>query len=383
MKIQLIGSTNNMVKLKYMESFSRACARVCYSGKSFKEIVEEEATPNLLKDLKQRGHHSVFEHTTLNFEFEGLPKIMAMIFNNEKDYATSEKSARYTVMKYMKLEQKELYDKWMELLVSEIDKVYPTISDSDKRNTAIGKLAQENARYMTSVFTPTKMVHTLKLRQLNHLIHEFENFVKNHKDGNKDGKDELKKRLVPYMDEFLKQVEKFKVDKLRNQTDRHLSLFGEDKKTDPHFRDTYSVTYPLSFAGLAQAHRHRTINYQIIGGTELGSPLGFFVPKIVPKDLRAEWIADLNKVAEDDFPQAQLLKVYERGTVEDFRSKMILRVCGHAQYEIMENTLGIAREYAEHNESVKRQLDEQCAQAFSGKNPCVWCPRDSLEGRIV
>ena len=102
---------------------------------------------------------------------------------------------------------------------------------------------------MTSVFTPTKMIHSLSLRQLNFLIYEFEDFSEK----NRRGKNILKKRLVPYIEDFLRQTEKFKIEGLRNQTDRHLSLFREEKSGKNYFGNTYSITYPMSFAGLAQA----------------------------------------------------------------------------------------------------------------------------------
>ena len=73
-----------------------------------------------------------------------------MILNNEKVYNTSEKSARYTKMQPSK-EEKELYEKWIE--------IYKEICISAKisknrRKKGSEKLAQENARYLISVFTP-------------------------------------------------------------------------------------------------------------------------------------------------------------------------------------------------------------------------------------
>ena len=46
-------------------------------------------------------------------------KILAMIINNEKDYSTSEKSARYTKMK-LSLKEQEIYDKWMSIFYNRI-----------------------------------------------------------------------------------------------------------------------------------------------------------------------------------------------------------------------------------------------------------------------
>ena len=100
------------------------------------------------------GHHSVWEHATYTLVLEDVPKILAMLLNNEGLYNTSEKSARYTEMKTEGLE-KELYEKWISLFAKKIQEVYPTMSE-----TETVKKAQENARYLISVFTPaTTMVY--------------------------------------------------------------------------------------------------------------------------------------------------------------------------------------------------------------------------------
>jgi len=263
MDVKLIASPNGMKDVEDMVKFSQNCARICYTEKDFEEIQEEEISSALQTRLTNSGHHSVFEHINLTFNFKRIPKALAMVFNNERQYATSEKSARYTQMSEMVPEEREKYDKWMGLLLPEIDRVYPKMNDPKKRNIAIRKLAQENARYMTSVFTPTKMVHTINLRQLNFLIYEFEKFREEYSKGD----DIFKTRLATSMQEFLIQTEKFKVDGLNNRTDRHLSLFG--KNIEENFsNEDYSTSYLLSFAGLAQAHRHRTINYHISEGLE-------------------------------------------------------------------------------------------------------------------
>jgi len=250
---------------------------------------------------------------------------------------------------------------------------------SELRDLAIKKLAQENARYMTSVFTPTKMIHTLNLRQLNFLIGEFEKFYEQFRDSN----DVLKGRLTESVGNFLEQTERFKVEGLKNQTDRHLSLFNP-REVDEHFGDVYSTNYPMSFAGLAQAHRHRTINYHISGDVTLNPPHpDYFIPAIIPKDLIEQWIVDLMKISDEDFPQAQLVQVNERGLIEDFRSKSLLRMCGHAQYEIMKNTLETAKKYKQfQNEYGAKALEPKCLQGFKCASPCIWTGKKALE-RIV
>lgn len=378
MNIQLIGSTNNIEDIEEMKRFSYGCGRICYTKKDFEELKKEIVDDKLMNGMVKRGHHSIFEHISLGFYMMGIPKILAMVLNNEKQYATSEKSARYTKMTDIEPAQNEKYEKWMELLIPEIDKVYPPIGNEEKRAENMKKLAQENARYITSVFTPTKMAHTVNLRQFNFLLDEFEKYYEE----NKNSEDVFKRRLVDNMKEFASQTEKFRVDKLVNQTDRNLSLFNK-RNVEAHFGDVYSTKYLMSFAGLAQAHRHRTINYHISEDIKLNAPLGVFIPGIIPDKLTTEWKKDLREISEKDYPQAQLLKVNERGILEDFRSKAFLRMCGHAQWEIMRNTLDTAKKYEQYQKEYgENSLKPKCEQGVTCPEPCVWTGKRALE-RVV
>jgi len=377
MKIELKGSTNGYKTKEEFLKFAQDAARVCYSEKDWDDIKEEPPNSNLINRTIKSGHHSPYEHIWLNFYMNEMPKALVMVLNNEKQYVTSEKSARYTQMKQVSDEQREKYDKWMKILIPLINKVYPASNEKDMRDMSIKKLAQENARYMTSVFTPTKMLHTINLRQLNFFMYEFEKFIFENQNGN-----EFKKRLASGMREFLEQTKEFIIPDLRNQTDRHLNFFGEP--VEEHFGDMYSTNYLMSFAGLAQAHRHRTIEYHVSKEINLGASNGFFIPEIISSDkkLMNEWHGDLEKISRNDFPQAQLLLVSEMGSLRDFRSKMILRLCGHAQYEIMNNTLGTASEYSKTRPKIKNWIRPKCSQGMKCAEPCVWKSDMALE-RIV
>lgn len=381
MKISLISATGNLKEKEKMLESGQKYARVCYTEKSWDELQGEAPNERLLEQLLNSGHHSVFEHVNLTFNFDGLPKILAMIFNNEKQYATSEKSARYTVMSDIEPEQKKLFDEWKDILIPAIDEIYPLMDDAGTREKNIKKIAQENARYMTSIFTPTKMVHTINLRQLNFIQQEFEEFIQNPL----IQYDYFTSKIGGFIHYFLEQTEQFRVEGLNNQTDRHLSLFDNTLLTPSNqFGDNYSRKYFMSFAGLAQAHRHRTIKYNILSGTDLGAPNGFFIPPILRKNkLEREWVADLENIAEKDIPQAQLLEVYERGTIEDFRSKALLRICGHAQLEIMQNTKKTASVYEPYLDAYgEHSLEPKCMQGMKCASPCVWGGKRALDRLI-
>jgi hypothetical protein len=351
MEIELKASTNDIKDKEGALELARAAARVCYTKKDFEQLVEEEDSHDLVARLVNSGHHSPFDHIQLGFYFKGLPKIGAMILNNEKAYTTSEKSARYTVMKDIDPEQKALFDKWMPILEQRIHKQYGYLNEEKTK-----KLAQENARYMTSVFTPTKMFHTMSFRQLNYFMHWFDDFMESAPDTS------FNVRLKEFMEGFNSQLrddwyleadgERFKKNLNPVLKKRALSLFKDSNMFPNQFDVNYSTHYKISFAGLAQEHRHRTLNYSI-QPIEDGVQPEFFVPPILRDDptFVKEWLSDIRSVAKTDFPQGQLVDVFESGLYSDFISKMAERMCGHAQWEIMDQTRKTLNDYIEATEN--------------------------------
>ena len=142
---------------------------VCYMANSFNNLLNED----LQKTIKRidrtmgSGHHSVFEHIYITINLENIPKLFAMVLNNEKTFVTSEKSARYTKM-VMTEKEEALYNKWMAIFEKKIRQRYPN-KEGFMTDQKVTKLAQENARYLISVKTPTTMIHTISYRQLNYL----------------------------------------------------------------------------------------------------------------------------------------------------------------------------------------------------------------------
>ena len=82
--------------------FSGKSAGICYLPDTLETLFNEpiEKTEKRANMTLKSGHHSVFGHATYNLSLEGIPKIIAMILNNEKIYNTSEKSAKYTKMEH-------------------------------------------------------------------------------------------------------------------------------------------------------------------------------------------------------------------------------------------------------------------------------------------
>ena len=327
MKIKVIASTKVGYVLPKEEAldFSGKSAGICYLPDTLETLFAEpaEKTERRVKGNLQSGHHSVFGHATYNLTLEGIPKILAMILNNEKIYTTSEKSARYTKMEPSK-EEKVLYEKWIDIYKEVISKECPNFDEKK-----VQKLAQENARYLISVFTPaTIMEYTVSFEQLNFIISWFEDYISD------ESETRFSTQLKTVMKQFLNELPDLKVEKLNPRIKgTKLSLFAKrDRKEE--FGENYCTTYLASFAQLAQAQRHRTLSYEM---SVLDKP-EYYVPKIIKgTDLEEEWLKDISSL-EDYYPQGMLVKVNERGTVENFVLKCTERLCGAAQLEIMEQT---------------------------------------------
>lgn len=337
MEIKVIASTKVGYVMPKDEAvdFSGKSAGICYLPDTLETLFAEapEKTQRRADGNIKSGHHSVFGHPTYNLSLEGIPKILAMILNNEKIYNTSEKSARYTHMEPSP-QEKELYEKWIEIFKEQILIQYPKFED--KRAL---KLAQENARYLISVFTPaTVMEYTVNFGQLNYIINWAKDYIKNAEENT------FSIKLKETFKEFLASMPDLEIEGLDSRNkNRNFSLFAQRKNRNEEFGENYSVTYLASFAQLAQAQRHRTLSYEI---TLLDEPKYYVPPIIAGTNLEKEWLKDISSLKEF-FPQGMLVQVNERGTIENFVLKCMERLCGFSQLEIMQETKNIMNKYLE------------------------------------
>lgn len=337
MEIKVIASTKVGYVMPKDEAvdFSGKSAGICYLPDTLETLFAEapEKTQRRADGNIKSGHHSVFGHPTYNLSLEGIPKILAMILNNEKIYNTSEKSARYTHMEPSP-QEKELYEKWIEIFKEQILIQYPKFED--KRAL---KLAQENARYLISVFTPaTVMEYTVNFGQLNYIINWAKDYIKNAEENT------FSIKLKETFKEFLAAMPDLEIEGLDSRNkNRNFSLFAQRKNRNEEFGENYSVTYLASFAQLAQAQRHRTLSYEM---TLLDEPKYYVPPIIAGTNLEKEWLKDISSLKEF-FPQGMLIQVNERGTIENFVLKCMERLCGFSQLEIMQETKNIMNKYLE------------------------------------
>lgn len=386
MKTRVLASTKVGYKLPIEEAikFSAKEAGICYMPDTIDTILAEpeENTMKRARGNMSSNHHSVFGHPEYNFVFEEIPKILAMVLNNEKVYDTSEKSARWTKMQPSE-EEKVLYEKWIEIYKARIHEVYPNIEEGQ-----VKKLAQENARYLISVFTPaTVMGHSITFQQFSYVLHFMEDFVQREEDT------DFNKLLKPNLQEFVEMHSEFKVEGINpDSKNRKLSLFSDVERKD-EWGENYCYTYWASFAQLAQAQRHRTLNYEIIKRTlDPNYSANYFIPPIIRgTELAEEWIEDIKSLS-DNFPQGRMVLVNERGTAENFVLKCKERLCGCAQLEIAMQTKATLEEYLrntkETNERVYNYLmqyatgarctfaDYQCAKT------CIWGAKNALDRMV-
>ena len=383
MKIKIIASTKIGYELPKEEAidFSGKSAGICYLPDTMEKLFDEssEKTYKRASGTLKSGHHSVFGHPNYNLSLEGIPKILAIVLNNEKMYNTSEKSARYTKM-IASDDEKVLYEKWIEKYKNVILEKYPEIEEKKAL-----KLAQENARYLISVFTPaTTMEYTTNFAQLNYIIHFCENFIN---DNTKNT--QFDQKLKNVFKEFIQEMPDLKVEELNaDMKKRKLSLFAQRENRKEEFGENYCTTYLATFSELAQAQRHRTLCYEI---SLLDTPQ-FYVPPIIKgTPLEEEWLRDIESL-QDNFPQGMLIKINERGTVENFVLKCTERLCGAAQLEIMEQTNKTMQKYLEQtkesNEEVYNYLlpySKGARCTFPGwkcTTPCIFGAKGALKRSI-
>ena len=381
MKIEIIASTKVGYSMSKEEAldFSGKSAGICYLPDTVETLFAEspEKTQRRVNGNIKSGHHSVFGHPTYNLCFEGIPKILAMVLNNEKIYNTSEKSARYTHMT-PSVQENTLYEKWIHIFEDVISSKYPEF-DSKR----ILKLAQENARYLISVFTPaTVMEYTVNFGQLNYIINWAKDYINNADDS------AFSLKLKDVFKEFLDAMPDLEVDGLDSRIkNRSFSLFSTRPNRYEEFGENYCTSYLASFAQLAQAQRHRTLSYEM---SLLDTPEYYIPPIIRGTDLENSWLEDISSLSQY-FPQGMLVKINERGTIENFVLKCTERLCGSAQLEIMEQTSEIMNKYLAatvdkpelHNYLLPYSKGARCTfPGWKCNSPCIFGGKNAMNRLI-
>ena len=422
--------------------FSGKAAGVCYMPDNYTEvgIQNEKSALARAEGCGKSGHHSVFDHCTVNILIN-TSKIMAMTLNSLGVYTTSEKSARYTKMKPKTELEEQLYNKWRKTFRKLVLDKYPSYDDDAlskmlckklgieydanavqngsllhikedeymeeeleklKKNTSLPsyKIAQENARYMISVFTPTTMIYSVSFRQVGLIIEYLGKLIKDCEKSNDLFSTQLAEEAVDLKKAFEDAFGDLIVKDTKNQYIRFFAaqhqkaifLSGVFKKD--HIGDSYTITYNASLAMIAQAQRHRTLRYTMY----LSKPgeFGFYVPELIRgTELESEWVSDINSV-KDIIPQGTLVRITEQGIFEDFALKCKERLCGRAQLEICEKTAEVMDMFIKNSNelSIENQLllgtmtynNKPCARCmfkdYTCKDRCYWGAWQALTRKI-
>lgn len=361
-------------------------AGVCYATDNWESLGKKpQDSDNRFMGCIKKGHFSIMEHYNVSIIFENVSKFQAMILNSVQIYSTSERSGRYTPMTGNSDIEIELYQKWLKIFLERINEENPDI----KPDTAVTR-AQENARYVLSIFThSTNLYYTANLRQWNSLLNMLRSMYK-YVDSNRDKFDEFfydncisdLSDLIHYLEVNI-EVAGAEADEVTCQNmfielcDNH--VMKEHSEDDDFYNDMYSHTYKTSSVQLAHAQRHRAIKYFIHSDFKVDE---FYVPLIIRgTEFEDEWLSDLTSI-KSVIPQAALLKVTEMGFVGDFLKKCRHRLCGRAQLETMKqtaDTLTKLRNDGNFSSSIQREVESyyndgklktKCENGFSCKEPC-------------
>ena len=360
--------------------FSGKMAGICCTSEDLDVIMNEPMEHTIQRAVSTLANyrHSVFGHGTVTLYLEGIPKILAIILNNEGLYNTSENSARYMEVKTSGEEQ-ELYEKWKGIFTHLIQEKYPNMDEE-----MVKKYALENACYLISIFTPsTNMAYTTNVQQLNYMYGWMKDFVKATAAKPPEKLSQFDVRLSAVFSEFICKMNKnLIIPGLLDPKKRGFSLFAK-RDRDEEWGENYCINYFGSFAQLAQAQLHRALNYEfrfIDFAGLLSSNQGFFIPAILYGGrYEKDWLDDAEKL-EANIPQGTMININERGTCENFVLKCSECLCGQAQLEICVQTASTLNQYywRTHSDTVRKYLDPyvnlpRCKSFdMECKRPCFW-----------
>ena len=441
----------NSEQLNDAKLFSGKNAGICYMGDSYFDsaVTDPVKATKRFVSTCNNGHHSIADHVRIEVLLEDSSKMLAIVLNSLQDYATSEKSGRYTIMTGNSERETVLYEKWKNIFHNRIVELYPNYDDEmllkkfEKKypesgytvrcgklmeleaNLKVGtdieankyfrdviktditlpswKMAQENARYVLSVFTySTTFGYSTSLRQWNYIYDWCQkyisrytprydaDYVKWEESDGKDGKfvllDKSTDSEASYFEtrlyfDFMKLsnfiFDNLYVEELRDNKNRcfefltqlsgvedhpmkgyDLSCYEPDGYTgdyvyspdtrslDDYFGLVYNTSYTASFVHIAQAERHRTLKYFMFFNPNLSEHEFFVPPMLLGTSYADEWLADLESV-KDLIPQATKVCIVETGHISDFILKCEERLCGRAQLEIMQQTSITAAKFIE------------------------------------
>lgn len=365
-------AADGKIDLKQAFMYSGIKAAWCFKkGDTTPELIRELSE----EDLVRRGvetflndHGTPNEQQAISVEITGIPKLMCMILNNEKQCAADERSLRYTTVQeseYISELEVDLYNKWLknffdvlwfdyrDFFMSKAKGETPEEREANAR-IAAKKIAQENARNFVSILTPTSISYTAPMYQWQRIYRMLEMMVQN-------PKTRLEQMAVPYAKDLMQQLIDLRVvftvkdviqvypslltsiedDRevlYKHNKHRGLSLFstnnqftGLDKPND--FGAAINYNFVGSVSSFAQKHRHRSSMWEMREMEEYS----FVTPPFIQgKPLETEYKKDMMLV-KCVFPQGQNVEgnlISSVKNIIDYIGKE--RACDRAQWETEE-----------------------------------------------
>lgn len=395
-------------QLEVATTFAGKNAGICYMKDSYfdSDVSDAVKAAKRFISTSDTGHHSIADHVNIEVLFEECSKMLAIVLNSLQQYSTSEKSGRYTKMSGNSETERDLYNKWKKLFWGRILEIEPNIDDTDilKKMVKKGydcmvenrelqpdgpqlpkeafdyfdelvnedetlpshKMAQENARYVLSVFTKsTSFGYTTSIRQWNYIYDWCNRYCEGYlvdEDGdvvyasNNNKASYFESELYWDLSDLAEFIEStMYVANLRDYKNRCFNVLCDLSGDENHPMQDYSIgeddnidmgyciSYYGSFVQIAQAQRHRTLKYFI--KFDPTADRQYFVPMMIRNtELEEEWLKDL-KTVEEFVPQATRVGIIETGFVGDFVLKCTERLCGRAQWETMHQTYQSAKAF--------------------------------------
>lgn len=323
------------------------------------------------------NQYSVSSDPVFSFEIEGVPKIISMILENERECGIQEKFCSYIISESDDDEWKIL-EKWIERFKTIIHNEYPTMNDSSVRSLAV-----ENAHYLTSIFRPeATVVYNMSLSEANYIRKLCVNFV------SKSTTRTFDVKLKPWLAELASMLECVVTEEAEIGAEKSFLLFAE-RYRQQFFDECYSINYKGSFYQLSLAQKRRNIWYEIIV-PDL-SACGFYVPLILSnKDDIEEWLKDMDAL-KDNYPLGMLVEINERGVTEAFFSKCFAFLCGSTPLELCMDTatnlnrFGIECKNYDVREALRQFYGRRRCTLVSGyqcPNPCPLGPKQVYDRKI-
>ncbi|MBR5621038.1 hypothetical protein IKW75_00950 [Candidatus Saccharibacteria bacterium] len=298
------------------------------------------------------------DRNLVSFRLEDAPIILGMVLNNEARYPAAKatlvrcrmQSTGIGFSDTSKVVPNSLLHKWSEKLKDRLRELEPNTK-------ARARILAECSQYLGSVFAPTYWAkYVFKKSDLSRIVLRMEQFSSDLESGQYDFMPaNFSLELIKTFAEFTGWMRAwgsldadFSLGDMADIAPR-LSLFARRSRSD-EWGENYCTTYMGSFSQLLEAGRHPGMRYEFSFGQRDGifSP-EYYVPECIQgTEDEKEWIKDMSRLEYEDFiPLCRMVRICERGPLEDFIVKATELIYS-----------GIEEEFAQTSATLEKYLEE-------------------------